>query len=60
MIVKLDGDSLQGISDSPPRITLNEEAVTPVNVVNQEGLMFDVNRSTANLEGVTSRLASKK
>ena len=47
-IVKLDGDSSQGISDSPPRITLNE-AVTPANVVDHDGIEFDTNGSKATL-----------
>ena len=54
MIVKLDDDGLPGISDSPPRITLHE-AVTPANVVNQEGTVSDTNESKAPLKGVTSR-----
>ena len=35
-IVKVDGDRLQGLSDSPPRITLSAEAVTRAIEVNNK------------------------
>ena len=57
-IVKLDCDGSQGISDSPPQITLNE-AVTPANVVDHDGVELDTNGSKTTLEGVTSRLVSE-
>ena len=58
MIVKLDCDGSQGISDSPPRITLNK-AVTPANNIGQDGLEPDTTVSKLPLEGVTSNPASK-
>ena len=57
-IVKLDGDGLQGISDSPPRITLSE-AVTPANIVGHDGVEPDTTGSKLTLEGVTSMPVSK-
>ena len=58
MIVKLDCDGSQGISDSPPRITLNK-AVTPANIVDHDGVELDTNRSKITLEGVKSRPVSE-
>ena len=57
-IVKLDCDGSQGISGSPPRITLNE-AVTPANNIGHDGLEPDTTGSKPSLEGVTSKAMSK-
>ena len=57
-IVKLDCDGSQGISDSPPRITLSE-AVTSVNIVDHDGVEPDTNGSKLTLEGITSMSVSK-
>ena len=51
-IVKLDSDSLQGVSDSPPRVTLKDTIVNPAIVVNQGENMPHVDGHTAELEGV--------
>ena len=57
-IVNLDGDGSQGILDSPPRITLSK-AVTPVNIVDHDGVEPDTTGSKLTLEGVMSMPVSK-
>ena len=60
-IVKLDDGGLQGISDSPPRITLSNETVTFMNTVYHEQSSPEIegnshfsSTSTVKLTGVTS------
>ena len=60
-IVKLDDGGLQGISDSPPRITLSNETVTLMNTVYHEQSSPEIegnshfsSTSTVKLTGVTS------
>ena len=51
-IVKLDCDGSKGISDSPPRITLNEDAI-PVHKIGLDGHEPATTGSNLPLEGVT-------
>ena len=56
-IVKLDCDGSQGISDSPPRITLNEDAI-PVRKIGLDGHEPATTGSNLPLEGVTGNQMS--
>ena len=57
MIVKLDCDGSKGISDSPPRITLNEDII-PLRKIGLDGHKPATTGSNLPLEGVTGNQTS--